>query len=45
MNRSEYKKQCAKDLRIWKKFAKDLSKLVQGFVKMTEAAKMLKDGK
>jgi hypothetical protein len=45
MKGSEYKKECAKELRKWKKFSKDLSKLVQGFVKMTEAAKIFKDGK
>lgn len=45
MTHSEYKKECANELRKWKKFSKDLSKLVDGFVKMKEAAKMFKENK
>lgn len=45
MKASEYRKQYLRELRKLKKFAKDLSKIVQGFVKATEAAKSFKNEK
>lgn len=45
MKTSEYRKKSLRELRKLKKFAKDLSKIVEGFVKATEAAKFFKDAK
>ena len=42
MDLKEKRKYHAKELKVWKKFAKELDKLVQSFAKASQAAKKIK---